>query len=66
VQSEQAAKPVQVKAIEPVVVAIEPIAATIEPETFEAICEQCGWSHNHYATQRAATNALTAHGKVHK
>jgi len=61
VQNEQAAKPVQVKAIEPVAIAIE-------PETFNAKCMHplCKWEHNHYATQRAATNALTAHGKVHK
>jgi len=52
VQSDAVAKPVQVKALEPV--------------TFNAICPVCNWSHNHYTSQRAATNALTAHGKVHK
>lgn len=53
VQSKQAAKPVQIKAI--------------EPEAFSAICKypKCEWSHNHYASQRAATNALTAHGRMH-
>ena len=51
-QSEQAAKPMQIKAIEPI--------------SFDAACPKCNWSHNHYASKRAATNALTAHGRIHK
>ena len=30
-------------------------------ETFTATCERCNWSHNHYKSQRAASNALNAH-----